>query len=341
MEKTLSALLDEVNEYNKTLSLDSRAEVDEYLRRFDPFESRIKKDTLNGLENVPWETLRLPSEDALFEEGESLQVGRHYRYDRHNVHRHDYIEIFYVYFGDCEAKLGASEVRLSAGDLCILPVGFPHAFYLGHDRDAAIKIELRISDFEARFSRWLSYDNLLTDYFRRTLLGAQQSCIRFSTHGDPVVRGLFADLMIEYRPRRAMCEVIFESLMTMLFCRLIRDHLDGMTAGCEPPRNQCIGTILRLIREDPAHISLDRLCAETHYSKNHLCRLIRENTGHTFTELVNGQRVTLACHHLESGSRPIREIAELCGFSCLEHFYRMFKRTVGVPPAVWRREKQA
>jgi transcriptional regulator GlxA family with amidase domain len=50
------------------------------------------------------------------------------------------------------------------------------------------------------------------------------------------------------------------------------------------------------------------------------------------------RRIVRARQLLETGTLPIKEIAELCGFENIEVFYRSFKKSAGMPPAVYRRQ---
>ena len=43
---------------------------------------------------------------------------------------------------------------------------------------------------------------------------------------------------------------------------------------------------------------------------------------------------------LVSSEMPLAQVADRCGFCDVYHFSREFKRTVGSPPATWRRNER-
>ncbi|VXD06038.1 AraC family transcriptional regulator [Enterobacterales bacterium 8AC] len=71
-------------------------------------------------------------------------------------------------------------------------------------------------------------------------------------------------------------------------------------------------------------------------SADHLAREFRRNYGCTISDYVRHLRLTRACECLALGRKSIADIALESGFSDQSHFTRVFRRQLGVTPAVYR-----
>src|SRR6185436_11138850 len=72
-------------------------------------------------------------------------------------------------------------------------------------------------------------------------------------------------------------------------------------------------------------------------SPNHLNRLLRQQTGLTFRQLLIQRRIELAKTLLRNGDESCTEIALACGFSDSNYFARLFRQKTGVSPTEFRR----
>lgn len=66
-----------------------------------------------------------------------------------------------------------------------------------------------------------------------------------------------------------------------------------------------------------------------------LQRVLR-NEGTSMTLLVRAVRIREACHLLEAGDLTLTQIGYWCGFSDSAHFSREFRKSIGMPPSVYR-----
>ena len=85
-------------------------------------------------------------------------------------------------------------------------------------------------------------------------------------------------------------------------------------------------------------LSLERLSAEFHFSKNHLINIVKRHFGVTPTQYWNRLKLQKARHLLEVTSDSAATIAEICGFGEYSHFYRLFLRETGLSPTKWREQ---
>jgi len=72
-------------------------------------------------------------------------------------------------------------------------------------------------------------------------------------------------------------------------------------------------------------------------SPRSFARRFKRATGEPPLAYLHGLRVEAAKHLLETGARPLPEIAAAVGYEDLAFFRSVFKRRTGAAPAVWRR----
>ena len=87
-------------------------------------------------------------------------------------------------------------------------------------------------------------------------------------------------------------------------------------------------------------ISLTGISEMFFLSEAHLSRIFRKNTGFTFTQYVNYQRIIYAQKCLCNRKMPISEIATESGFDNLTHFGRVFKQLTGCTPTQYRKKSR-
>lgn len=126
----------------------------------------------------------------------------------------------------------------------------------------------------------------------------------------------------------------FVNQMIRDYCAYVRRY---SLKGCSPAVQKVINHINLNVAEAHTLKSLSALC---HISPTYLSTLFRQETGSTLIDYINTQRVRRAAHLLESTDRTVAGIAEEMGILDVNYFARIFKRTLGVTPTRYRREKR-
>ncbi|MBZ6385921.1 helix-turn-helix transcriptional regulator [Pantoea piersonii] len=84
------------------------------------------------------------------------------------------------------------------------------------------------------------------------------------------------------------------------------------------------------------HISVDDIAKISGYSKWHLQRIFREETGMSIAEFVRKWKIQRAANILRTGDESILSVALNFGFENQQSFTRVFSACYGIPPARWR-----
>jgi len=83
-------------------------------------------------------------------------------------------------------------------------------------------------------------------------------------------------------------------------------------------------------------LTMDEICANTHISKYHLCRIFKENMGVTIWEFIRKRRLSVAKQMLIYTDYKITEVAEKCGFTDSSFFTKVFSKEFGITPTAYR-----
>lgn len=82
--------------------------------------------------------------------------------------------------------------------------------------------------------------------------------------------------------------------------------------------------------------SLDELSQALSYNPNYLCRIFKEDMGCSIVTYLTRIRVFKAQIMLSQGKIPIKEIAEMTGFSTVQYFNVLFKKYTHMTPLQFR-----
>ncbi|WP_149094079.1 AraC family transcriptional regulator [Paenibacillus terrae] len=255
-------------------------QLDEFLRSLDAVEEiqiRTGKN-VNDLEplgfhitesEIGHEILRMQGK-YFFDSG-SIYMSKHHRFADMPLHNHDFIEMNYMYSGECRQVIDGREIRLEQGQICILDMNVPHSIYALGENDILVNQQML-------------------------------------SHYVPL---LLTELMRVYQ-----LDMNFEL-----------DHKPGKAS---------IIDILQYIEQHYRDCTLPQLGAAFSFNANYLGNLLKEQTGKTFRELVQTQRMLHAETLLRHTNHSISEIAYEVGYESLGFFYRKFKEYSGYTPSQYR-----
>ena len=276
------------------------------------------------------------TEGDIFPIKRDVFIFRHPRYTRPLLHSHDFVEIAFAAIGSFRLHFEDEIHEFREGAVCLIAPGSKHDREIT-DESTVYTFLLRRSTFEATFFSLLSRDDALSLFFRNILQQRQEpNYLMFQLEDILFSRGLTERAMLEcftIDPYANSCAV---SMMHLIFAEFLR------SAGDSPQfyhyrMGKDFSAILHYIRHHYQTLSLTELAEQFHYSKPHLCTLIKQNTGVSFTELLKQIRMTRAKDYLLNTELPVLDIAEIVGYNSADHFSRVFRSTFGSSPQEYRK----
>ena len=199
----------------------------------------------------------------------------------------------------------------------------------------AHKAEMMMAGFSS-----LTFENRTSDQLRNmknyciimnTLMrkAAEKGCVH-PIHLDWTSSG-FARRIEELRTLNGVSDFMLE--MMRAYCRLVKHHsVQKFSPLVQRAMIQIEGDLT-------GDLSLRTIAAKNNVSPGYLSALFKKETGQVFTAYVNGRRIAMAKHLLETTHLQIQTIAQHCGILDFHYFCRLFKNAVGITPTAYRAKR--
>ncbi len=233
-------------------------------------------------------------------------------------HWHDYIEL--------EIILSGQAKQIYNGDVCMLRRG---SMYL-----------LSYCDYHS-FSA-VSDVTLINICFRENILNKSLAqhinlkpnrliCSLNERAAQDVISKAKA-LSDELLNRRIFSDIAASGILSEMIVYLIRNSPENASAAVPQIIQRAAVYINTNFRE---HISLSALARQLSVSANYLGCLFKKHLGTSFNEYLNNIRLRYACNLLMTSELSVKEIAFASGYSSVEYFSYIFKKTMSLSPGAY------
>ena len=162
---------------------------------------------------------------------------------------------------------------------------------------------------------------------------------------DSWVTAFLRTAVAESNAKRPGGEAVLERMSELMFVEVLRRYVEllpahetGWLAGMRDP---LVGRALSLLHHEPATAwTLERLGSEVGLSRSSLHERFVDFIGQPPMQYLTNWRMQLAAARLRDTESKVVDVALDVGYDSEAAFARAFKRTVGVSPGAWRRERR-
>jgi AraC-like DNA-binding protein/mannose-6-phosphate isomerase-like protein (cupin superfamily) len=313
--------------------LNELMEISEEERTVLEQNKEVKKELYTNQANFIIESDKFLGNDQV------IMVRKHTRFVDFPKHKHDYIEVNYVYHGELRQKVGNEPIALKKGELLFLNQHIEHEIEASAKEDIIINFIIKPEFFDFIFS-FLSKDNTISNFIINSIFNNTQNgqYLYFMVSDVESIQELIQKMILEIMKPTVLSESTIKLNMGLLLIELIK-HIDKVQHKEENASLQyLLVESLKYIDEHFQTASLYELSEklnQTHYS---LSKRIKKATNFTFKELLQEKRLTKAKELLDYSQMPITQVIEEVGYDNISYFYRIFKNKYGVTPKQFREQ---
>lgn len=251
------------------------------------------------------------------------------------MHFHELPEMFIQVSGSSLFMMPEEDFTLQAGEICIMPAGLPHG---ERTRSKGEPFHNLVFMFRKPFFMY----HLAREGQGRQPVGWVQDGIvcpnlnRLTDLMEAMTEVFHAPSAWRERNLRGLLMAHLASLLTQM--EQSRD-VEAEEETAHPRISQVRKYVLSFFQNPD--LTVTQLAEMAHCSPDYLSHLFRMQTGHRLIDYINRQRLTLACHLLETTALTVSEIAYVVGYNAPGYFARLFRREHGQSPRAWRQARAA
>lgn len=299
----------------------------------DPQAKRIFMEIADEFSN---KTLK---ENTFIRNSADIDVNIHVRYLPAYEHSHKFYELQYVLCGNCTQTINGTKIYTKTGDICFISPEISHTLEVFSHDTIVVNILVRKSTFRATFINLLGRDDIISDFFTKSMYKAGASpYILCKTNGEPILENLIRRMLKESAAPLKFSEFFMKTMLELFFIELLRMHEFHfiIAESTENVENENIMAIMRYIQRNFQNITLSEAAIFFNYSESHLSRMIKKFSGQTFSEIIKTIRVQYSAKLLLENKMSIQEIVTEVGYTDNSHFYRVFKQYYKMTPLQYR-----
>ena len=258
-----------------------------------------------------------------------------------NAHSHRYYEIVYVVDGFTLHSAGGAINLLVAGDLFFVKPGEEHSYINAYQtRIYNLTFEAEeLGSFLGELSRLPGLDDMFGGPDPDSSpVGIRLLHIPISERRN--VESALREMFDERDQKRTGWESALRiSLASFLirYSRLYTVQWDSHPASADDYYGYIYKVLCYIDSHYGGNITMNDLSAVTGLSPDYMTRKFKAALHMTPSEYVRKFRIARAMELLCTTSLPVSEIASRTGFSDVSLFSRVFKQSVGLPPASYRK----
>lgn len=256
------------------------------------------------------------------------------------AHNHDFFELIYVYSGCFMNQIEGETITQTEQQVVLLNLGTRHNTWITSKQDIVFNILLRKSTVEQTFLHLLQSNQLFLNFFMDSLYQTNQPNYSLQFVMTPSLSHILQTIVSEYYEQKEFYQEVLVAHLLQLFFELARIYSNSKEEQSIPDHNHLkINHILEYMQRNYSHTSLQETAEQFHYSPRHLSRLVREQTGKTFSEWIHQYKLQTACDYLKNSCLTIQQIAEITGYQDCGYFRKAFKKQYGITVTQFRKEK--
>jgi AraC-like DNA-binding protein len=265
------------------------------------------------------------------------------------LHRHEYMQINYVYQGKAKHLVNNSEFEIIKGDIFVIPPYIPHKI-IGDGTSGAEIYEFEfIPEFiNQNFTNIHNTESFLDfAYIEPFLVSENLVKPRLNLVGkiQVEIEHILNEVINEYAAKKSGYDLLIRSLLLKLLVLVGREFSAELqtseTSSLYDRHRDSISGAVKYIDEHYAEdLKVEYVAKEFMLSQSYFSYLFKSITAKTFIEYLNGLRISKAQELLANTDKKVIDICYEVGFHNVNHFNRIFRQFVGLSPLIYRKKSK-
>lgn len=274
----------------------------------------------------------------LLEKGQLIEIRPHTRFTYFPRHRHNYIEMIYMCSGSTSHIINdTKKVFLREGDLLLMNQNVFHEILPAGEEDIAINFIILPAFFDRAFA--MTEDvGILQEFLISTLSSdtSHSNYLHFQTSGVIPIQNLVENMIWAIENPSTFSDTVNQTTMGLLLLNLSSFSDTMNKSDPNQYRQKLVFSVLKYVETHYQTASLEEISKKIKQPTYYISRLLKEETGSNFKELLRQKKLQQAARLLSRTRLPVEAIFEAVGYNNSSYFYRKFLEKYGMTPRTYR-----
>ncbi|MBU3161022.1 helix-turn-helix domain-containing protein [Clostridium frigoris] len=301
------------------------------------FDIKLKEHFSNKIKNNLW----IINNEKLMNKSEVIAIHKHDRFIKFDKHRHDYLEMMFVYSGKINQVIEGEKIVIERGEILLLDMNVEHSIEAAGEGDIAINVLIKKEFFDWIFMSQIADNDLISNFVVEAIYGKNEfkQYIHFKTSENDKVCNFMIQILMEYYDKKNGMETAIRAYIILLFNEMLRDYKKYLSSEMVSKIDSTISTeILNYINKNYKDITLKGMADHFSYNPDYIGKLVKKIIGKNLTELAKEKKIKQAEYLLHNTKMSVIDVITEVGYSNVSYFYRQFKEQVGVTPDEYRKK---
>lgn len=271
-----------------------------------------------------------------------ISVRKHTRFIDFPLHKHNYVELAYVFKGSLTQIIDGNAVTLKEGELIILNQVVAHEIKAAKESDIIINFIIKPEFFQYIFAL-ADNDNIIFNFILNTIYTNQSKgeYLCYKVAEEDTIKDIVERIITELYEPTSISNVSIKLLVGLLLVELTKHSNNIEVYSADNYEKKLSLDILKYIDECYVEGSLTTISNCLKQPDYKICRIVKKYTGVTFKALVQETRLNKTVEMLMHTTLPISEIMQLVGYENITYFYKIFKDKYTMTPNEYRQAIKA
>lgn len=304
-------------------------------------------DNLNGMKSIDKsiftdEKSNMIDYHHLLNEHQMFSVRKHVRFCEYPAHRHNYIELMYVYSGQMTHHMDQKQVTIETGQLLLLNQNIEHSIDYSDENDIVFNFIIR-PEFLKFLSTMIEDNNKVSKFIFDTIYSYDNDgeYLVFKVENNEKVKSYIESIIINLYEPHIYNDIELKLLVGLLLTELMNHH-DSIDSHTNDSYEKVLSsTILKYIVTNYQKGSLQELSNMINQPNYKICKIIKKYTNQTFVQLLQDEKLKAAQKLLTTTQLTMQDIIQEVGYENISYFYRIFKEKYRMTPQLYRKSKKS
>lgn len=254
-------------------------------------------------------------------------------------HKCNYFTCIYMLEGQGSLALDADTFNVCKGDFYILPPQVYYALETSAD-SICIYFNMRQQFLASEYEQIFQEDPVLTRFIVQALEPEHSmTYLAMHTDGNETINHFILMIFAEYINQNKYSNNAMKNYLSLLFVTILRDKDTIIDSSVKVTRiDRQYQQVVDYLRQNYQTATLSSTADHIHFSKQYVCKIVKQQTGNTFNHLLMGIRLDMVRQYLLETDLTLDNISYLSGFAAASHMSKVFKDLYGVSPSAYKKE---